>query len=386
MVTDKGFSCRSFRSAAGEAEHFISITAPGNLVFKEQLAYLHARHAEAQQTLGLKPETIVFKRLFVSDAINQAPAVHESPVFKASANNPVAVSFVQQPPLPYAKAALLAYHIESKAPVKKTRLSPRHLLVEKNGTRYLWSTRMCCGSHAATSSEEVQTHELFGDLIDTLKHYGANLKDHCVRTWLYMKDVDIFYRGMVSSRRDLFIQEGLTEDTHYIASTGIEGSCDHQFDLVSMDAYSILGLDQTQVSYLNDFDYLCPTKDYRVTFERGTRIAYADRAHHFISGTASIDSLGNTIHLGDVMRQLERTLVNIDVLLKSGGATIDDMMYFIVYLRDAADYASVNARLRERFPAVPMVIVEGAVCRPDWLIEIEGIAVAAHDAPKLPLF
>ena len=57
-----------------------------------------------------------------------------------------------------------------------------------------------------------------------------------------------------------------------------------------MDAYSLLGLQPEQVSYLNDFDRLCATKDYDVTFERGTRIAYADRTHHFISGTASIDT------------------------------------------------------------------------------------------------
>ena len=56
-----------------------------------------------------------------------------------------------------------------------------------------------------------------------------------------------------------------------------------------MDAYSILDLASEQVSYLNDFDRLCPTTDYNVTFERVTRVAYADRSHHFISGTASID-------------------------------------------------------------------------------------------------
>jgi enamine deaminase RidA (YjgF/YER057c/UK114 family) len=86
------------------------------------------------------------------------------------------------------------------------------------------------------------------------------------------------------------------------------------------------------------------------------------------------------------MKQLERTLENIDVLLKSGGATIDDMMYMIVYLRDAADYARVNERLESRFPGIPKIIVEGAVCRPEWLIEIEGVAATAYNGPKLPRF
>lgn len=386
MFTDKGITHRSFQGKGGDVEHFISITAPGSLLFEEQLAWLHARHTEVQKELGLKPETAVFKRIFLSDAINQAPTLYESPLFKETKDNPVAVSVVQQQPQPASKVALLAYHIVSQAPMKKKRVSPRHMLVEKNGLNYLWSTRMCCGSTAATSPEEVQTRELFGDLVETLKHFGSNMKDHCVRTWLYVKDVDVFYRGMVSARRELFIQEDLTEDTHYLASTGIEGSCDHQFDLILMDAYSMLNMNPAQMSYLNDFDHLCPTKDYQVTFERGTRIAYKDRAHHFISGTASIDRFGNTVHVGDVMKQLELALINIDVLLKSGGAVIDDMMYMIVYLRDTADYDRVNAHLRGRFPNIPMVIVEGSVCRPDWLIEIEGIAVVAHDNDALPAF
>jgi enamine deaminase RidA (YjgF/YER057c/UK114 family) len=386
MSPDKKFSCRSFRGANGDAEHYISITAPESLLFEEQLAYVHARHVEALQALGLKPETAVFKRVFVSDAINQAGALYKSPLFVESKENPTALSLVQQPPLPSSKIALLAYHIESKTPFKKKRLSGHHLLIEKGGLRHLWSTHMCCNSYAASSTEEVQTREVFRDLTGTLERFGCTMKDHCVRTWLFIKDVDVFYRGMVKSRRELFIQEGLTENTHYIASTGIEGSCDHQFDLVLMDAYSILDLDPAQVFYLNDFDHLCPTKDYQVTFERGTRISYADRAHSFISGTASIDRFGKTVHLGDVMKQLELTLVNIDALLKSGNAAIDDMMCMIVYLRDSADYARVSARLSERFPDIPMVIVEGAVCRPEWLIEIEGIAIKANDDPKMPSF
>ena len=58
----------------------------------------------------------------------------------------------------------------------------------------------------------------------------------------------------------------------------------HRYDTVLMDAYSNLDLLPEQISFLNDFDRLCATKDYNVTFERGTRVAYADRAHHFISG------------------------------------------------------------------------------------------------------
>jgi enamine deaminase RidA (YjgF/YER057c/UK114 family) len=184
----------------------------------------------------------------------------------------------------------------------------------------------------------------------------------------------------------VFADYGLTGDTHFIASTGIEGACGHRYDLVVMDAYSNLDVEARQISYLNDLSRMCLTKDYNVHFERGTRVAYADRAHHFISGTASIDSEGGVVHLGDVLRQLDHALDNVEALLGSGKATLSNLMHLIVYLRDPTDYSRVEKRLAARFPDLPMNIVQGAVCRPQWLVEVEGIAISTNDAPSLAHF
>ncbi len=298
----------------------------------------------------------------------------------------MAVSLVQQPPLTGAKLSLLAYHVSEGAPVHKRRLSANHLLVEKGSHRHLWTTGLCAGETGADAMPAVQTRALFHDLVGRLADEGGTLRDHCVRTWIYLKDVDVFYQGMVDSRGAVFAEQGLTADTHYIASTGIEGACAHRYDLVAMDAYSNLDLTPEQVSYLNDFTRLCPTRDYNVHFERGTRIAYSDRAHHFISGTASIDTAGDVVHVGDVLRQLDYALDNVEALLASGGGRLDDLVHLIVYLRDPSDFAQVRDRLSGRFADLPTVIVQGAVCRPQWLVEVEGIAIARHDAPALPDF
>lgn len=385
MAVTSGIVSKSFQKGEGGAEHFISVTAPGCLDIEDQIILVQKRYAEARKALGLTPETAIFRRVYLSDAINQAALVRESALVVEPAANPVAVSIVQQPPLPSSKIALLAYHVEA-ADVKKHCLSPKHMIVEKNGLRHLWSTRLCAGSYGASASVDTQTWEVFGDLINTLSRNGANLRDHCVRTWIYIKDVDVFYQGMVDSRGRLFSQHGMTKDTHYIASTGIEGACPHRFDLVLMDAYSILDLAPEQVSYLDDFDKLCATKDYNVHFERGTRIAYADRSHQFISGTASIDNTGQVVHPGDVLKQLEHALSNVEALLLSGAAGLDDMMHLTVYLRDPSDLGRVDDYLANRFPRLPIIAVQGAVCRPEWLVEIEGIAISANDEPDLPSF
>jgi enamine deaminase RidA (YjgF/YER057c/UK114 family) len=298
----------------------------------------------------------------------------------------VAVSVVQQPPLPGGKVALLAYHVDGYATVTKRRLSPRQVLLEKGGLGHLWSTGLCAGNHSPVVSAADQTRAVFDELLETLSAHGGTLADHCVRTWLYLRDVDIFYQDLVDARTALFDRHGLTRDTHYLASTGIEGTCGCRYDVVTMDAYSILGLAPAQVTYLNDFDRLCATKDYDVTFERGTRIGYADRAHHLISGTASIDGTGAVVHPGDVLRQLEHALENVDALLQSGASGLDDMMHLTVYLRDPSDTSRVGGLLRERFGSLPTLVLQGPVCRPEWLVEIEGVAVAANDEPALPRF
>src|SRR5579859_4116472 len=250
MQGEEGISSRSFRSDNGAAEHFICVEAPAGLGFKDQLRLVEGRYAAARDGLSLDPESAVFRRVFVSDVMNQAAPVRASSLYGAEAEGPVSVAIVQQPPLPGTKVALLAYHIAGDG-VTKRRISPHHVLVEQHGLRHLWSTTLCAGTDTGPASAAEQTREIFADLTDTLAGEGGTLRDDCVRTWIYLKDVDVFYQDMVESRRELFERQGLSADTHYIASTGIEGACAHRYDLVAMDAYSILGLAPGQMSYLN---------------------------------------------------------------------------------------------------------------------------------------
>ncbi|MGE5546453.1 MAG: Rid family hydrolase [Solirubrobacterales bacterium] len=386
MHIGSGVAAKSFHAPMGAAEHHISVTASGGAGLSEQLASLEQRYRGAMLALGIGPETAVFRRLFVSDLQNQNGQLSDSWLVREDPDNPVAVSVVEQPPLPGGKVCMMAYHLSAARPVGKRRLSPRHLLVESGSHRHLWSTGLCAGQTTGEVSAEEQTRRVFGELTNALAAEDANLRDHCIRTWLYVKDVDVFYKGMVRSRAELFSHHGLTSDSHFIASTGIQGACSHQFDVVAMDAYSIPGIAPGRMSFLNDFSRMCPTKDYNVTFERGTRIAYGDRSHLFVSGTASIDHRGHVVHRGDVIAQLDHALGNVDAILRPAGAGLDDLMHLIVYLRDPTDHGAVDNRLRDRFPNLPMVLVHGPVCRPEWLIEVEGIAVVSHADPGLPAF
>jgi enamine deaminase RidA (YjgF/YER057c/UK114 family) len=384
--TSESVAWRSFEGSNGSTEHFFMIDAPSRGSFNDQLRSLQELYADVLKEHKLDAGTAVFRRIFLSDILNQADALCDSVLLEEIEENPVSTSIIQQVPLSGAKIALFAYHIDSRKGFEKEFIAPRHMLLTKNGMRYLWSAGPWVDGKPSLPAPAAETRAVFDELIGVLEDQGATLKRNCIRTWLYIKDVDIFYQDVVDSRRELFETQGLTPDTHYISSTGIEGTSADRFDTVCMDALSLLDLKPRQLLFLNDFSRLCPTADYGVTFERGTRIGFADRMHYYISGTASIDNRGNVLHIGDVEKQTERALENVDALLKSGGASMSDMMYLIAYLRDPADFHCVSRYVEENYPGLPCIVVQGRVCRPEWLVEFEGVAVARNADPSLPPF
>ena len=91
----------------------------------------------------------------------------------------------------------------------------------------------------------------------------------------------------------------------------------------------------------------------------------------FVSGTSSV--VGHqTVHAGDVLAQLEETLRNIEVVLAQTGRTLDTVTAAKTYIRNAADYPLVAARLAEVFPV--NLYLEADICRKDLLLEIECVA------------
>lgn len=386
MSQNRDVYARVFPGNGNDSEFSFIIEADAGSSFEAQVAQIVVRYHNILEEHGLDEGSAVFRRLFLSDILNQMRSPALAPLMSDGLGEPVAVSVIQQAPLSGAKVCLFAYHIGGTA-TKKTRIEKNHLLVTRDTGRHLWSVGMSAPADRGMNvSSRGQTELIFNTLTRRLDNFGGNLADHCQRTWLYAKDVDVFYDGLVEGRKYFFASAGLTADTHYIASTGIEGGGCHPYGVITMDAYSNLDIRPEQIVYLNDFERLCRTDLYKVTFERGTRISYADRHHYFISGTASIDGEGMVVHIGDPLRQCERSLENVDALLAAGGASLRDLQHAIVYLRDPADYPLIRECLESALGDVPYVVVKGAVCRPTWLVEIEGIAATINENPNLPRF
>ena len=329
-------------------------------MFENQLARLKQGEKALMNMEETKDAKVIFKRYFLSDATNQAPLIEEQ--------NNCTVSYIQQPPLDGSKVAVWIY-LQRGTEVKQMNGSA---VVSHNGYQHIWTMGLM---DTTVESSYMQTWKTLLSYIDTLKTFDATLERNCIRTWFFVRDVDTQYNGLVKSRRECFLEQGLTPETHFIASTGIGGTPADPKALIQMGSYAMTGFEPEQQRYLYALTHLNKTYEYGVTFERGTLMQYGDRNHVYISGTASIDNHGEVLHVGNVKKQTLRMWENVETLLAEGGMTYDDVMQIIVYLRDCADYEIVKQMFDEKFPNMPYVITLAPVCRPTWLIEMECLAV-----------
>lgn len=332
-------------------------------LFAGQIERLHRAEELLMKSDEMAGASAVFKRYFLSDATNQKPCVND--------NGVCTVSYIQQPPLDGSKVALWVY-LQRGTEVQANADALGSTVVSHNGYHQIWTMGMM--SHTGTSYQQTQ-HLLDVYERTLLETYGANIAENCIRTWFFVRDVDTQYKGLVVARRENFEANGLTQDTHYISSTGIGGNPSDPRALIQFGSYAMTGFEPEQQQYLYALSHLNRTIEYGVTFERGTLFRFGDRDHVYISGTASIDNMGQVVHVGNVVMQTRRMWENVEELLKEGGMCYDDVMQIIVYLRDIADYPTIKGMFAERFPDVPCVYTLAPVCRPTWLIEMECIAV-----------
>jgi enamine deaminase RidA (YjgF/YER057c/UK114 family) len=366
-ASNEPFSLSSLETRAG-TECFVVAESPPDLDFAASWKAVEASYRQGLRDAGLDLDSEVFLRLHVSDALNQIAPLREQIGRRGPGG---LVSIVGQRPVQGNKIALEAYHVKSRRPCRRRLYPGGQLVIDHGGYQMVW------GSFRSRDSgpSAVQTTGLLHQLDGVAASHGASLCKNLLRTWFFVRDIDANYKGLVDARRDLFELWGMTSATHYVSSTGIAGEMQHYDELVAMDAWLECGLAPAQIRFMTAEEYLCPTHSYGVTFERGTRISYGDRTHHLISGTASIDKNGEILFEGDFEKQVERTLENIDALLSGQGARLSDLKQAVVYLRDASDGARARALLGSLLPSsVPTIVVEGRVCRPGWLVEIEGIA------------
>ncbi len=118
------------------------------------------------------------------------------------------------------------------------------------------------------------------------------------------------------------------------------------------------------------------------SFSRALCLELGEYKILLISGTASVDENGKSVHVGDFRAQCWRTYCNITEILHAEDMTWLDIVRTSCYLRDISrDYNDFN-EIRTAFftwlgldPLPASTGIQAHLCREDLLVEIEAIAV-----------
>lgn len=206
------------------------------------------------------------------------------------------------------------------------------------------------------------------------------------RTWFYLDDILSWYDDFNRARNDVYTSFGILNGTPRSvipASTGIRGrnARGHHctFDLLA--ARPLAGGELSVERLHNPLQNEAP--DYGSSFSRGLSVA-TDRCRYFlVSGTASIDERGNTVHVGDFDAQARRTIDNVESLLASGGAVFDDVCQASAFIKTPQHVERLRRILELRgLENLPLVCTIEDVCRDDLLVELDATAVIARPSGR----
>jgi enamine deaminase RidA (YjgF/YER057c/UK114 family) len=213
----------------------------------------------------------------------------------------------------------------------------------------------------------------FTKISQILSQAGMTESD-LTRTWLYAASILSSYEEL-NDARDMYFKEWFSSSNTFVpASTGIQGITPHKAAL-SIDFCAFSGqnvrIEQLRSPLQNE-----PT-EYRKFFSRAVKISFPQNRLIMISGTASINKEGHSVHIDDFGRQLLTTLDVLEALLQQEGAVLADTAQAIVYLKRHSDLdACINILAARGFPTRRMLLLTDTdVCRPELLCEIELVAV-----------
>jgi enamine deaminase RidA (YjgF/YER057c/UK114 family) len=142
--------------------------------------------------------------------------------------------------------------------------------------------------------------------------------------------------------------------------------------LLALVVPSVLSAQSPAIRRLNPPALSTPTGYTHVVEASGGRTLY-------ISGQVAMDSTGRLVGAGDFRAQVEHVFANLQRALAAADATFEHVVKINVFVTDASQVA-VLREVRSRYmradalPASTFVQVV-ALARPEWLVEIEAVAV-----------
>ncbi|HSU55201.1 MAG TPA: dioxygenase [Candidatus Dormibacteraeota bacterium] len=342
------------------------------------------------------PCALTVQTVFLRDAEDQVEC--ERLLLEHFGRNMPATTYVVEPPCSGAALAVEAWGMSGDS-VRVEYCGPNVVATTCDGLRWVH-----CSANFASLEQGLyrQASSAFCHLQKLLERAGVGF-ENVVRTWLYLGSITGPEEG--TSRYDLlnrargdFYQSknfGGSVRIHngrqsvYPASTGIgmrgKGlavGC-LAFSTTRKDAF-LLPLENPRQTPA--YAYGPAYAPHAPKFSRAMALVLGNYITTWISGTASIvDS--ETLFVGDAAKQTEQTLDNIERLIGAenfqshgvhgAGAKLSDLARVRIYVKRLEDVTVCREVCERRLAGVPVLYLQADVCRPDLLVEIEGVAFSA---------
>ncbi len=213
---------------------------------------------------------------------------------------------------------------------------------------------------------------------ELLAREGFSFRD-VARTWFYLRDILDWYGPFNAVRNAAFRRMGLVGpggDGQIPASTGIEGRNPRggwcTLDLLALQPRDGARVEMRRLHNRRQNE----ATEYGSAFARAMEVVLGDARYVFVSGTASIDDHGATVHVGDFETQTRYTLEAVEALLDGAGARLSDVCQATAFLANPCDGRAFERIVdRSDLRGAPLVTTVADVCRHDLLFEIDAIAV-----------
>lgn len=223
---------------------------------------------------------------------------------------------------------------------------------------------------------ERQTRDTIRQMLGCLGSARMNIHD-LVRTWFFVSDILDWYPAFNKVRSEIYSREGVFERL-VPASTGIGARNSAGTALVASALAVRPKIRDVRVRAVPS-PLQCPALEYGSSFSRAAEVVTPDCRFLFVSGTASIDLEGQTIHRGDVGAQIEHTFEVVTAILRSRSMDLRDVVWGNAYFKDRADGGRLKEpALRRGLPLSRIVVSQNDICREDLLFELEVEAVKAQ--------
>ena len=246
---------------------------------------------------------------------------------------------------------------------------------EDNHARYLIMGNVHPRGNSLSPRES--TRQTLREMETVLKRSGMEFTD-MVRTWFFNHRILDWYDEFNESRTTFYTQKNILNGL-LPASTGMGGSNIYGTCILASALAICPKNDGISIKNVSS-----PLQDsackYGSSFSRAVEIATPHHRQILVSGTASINTSGDTVHRNDLDAQIDQTMNVVEAILHSRDMTSAHINRVYAYTKYAKDIPSISRLWKNwKIPCTRVLFCPNDICREDLLFEIEVDAISVKE-------